>query len=104
ELAAEVLASAPPLGVGMHLGAARAWMLSEGGGANAGQPPNNFLFMRGADGGWASFASPQEGAAAVVRNLNTKLYAPVLAAMGQDPMKELAAIAASGWDGGNVPW
>ena len=81
-----------------------AWTLAEGGGVNPSQPPNNFLFLTAATGGFRSFASPEEAAQAVCLTLTSNDYAMIPLSAGQTPTLQLIAIAQSPWDGGHVAW
>lgn len=83
---------------------AMAWTVAEGGGVNPGQPPNNFLFLTAATGGFRSFASPEEAAQAVCQTLAAPDYEGILASASQPPILQLIAIAESSWDGGHVAW
>jgi hypothetical protein len=82
---------------GLTLATVYAWMHAENG------PGFNYLGIR--DGaGFASYATPQDAAAATVRVLNQPNMAPILLAAKQtdNPKVQLAAIAQSPWDTGRV--
>src|SRR4029077_12164665 len=57
---------------------ALAWVASEGGGVNPGQPGWNFLFLTAVGGGFREFGSPQEAAQAVCQTLQARDYAGIL--------------------------
>jgi hypothetical protein len=81
---------------GLSLAAVLAWVQGENG------PADNFLgIMVPGTQTLERYATPEQGAAAVVQTLHEKRYAPVLAtaASTNDPKVELAAIAASPWNG-----
>lgn len=101
EFFAGALASCQP---GLDGAVALGWALAEGGGVNPGQPPNNFLFLTAATGGFRSFASPLDAAQAVCVTLQAPDYTVIRASLGRPAVEQLIAIAESPWDGGHVAW
>jgi hypothetical protein len=92
----------------------RAWVASEGNVGNEGQPEGNLLFLSCgvpeetgcvelAGRMWATFASPEDGAAAAYGNLarQPRSFGEVLAAGGLAPVDEMMALAESPWDEGH---
>lgn len=77
-------------GTGLNETVVDAWVLAEGG------PDTNPLNI----GPGQSFKSPIDAAAAVVRLLHTPTYKPILDASTNTPEVQIAAIAASPWNGG----
>lgn len=101
------------VGTGLTLAAVLAWMHAENG------PSYNPLgMMIPGTQTLEHYSSPEQAADAVIGNLRTRLYAPVLAtvqAAPNDTKAQLAAIAQSPWDAGHytggqhgpaagVPW
>jgi hypothetical protein len=77
-------------GTGLNETVVDAWVLAEGG------PDTNPLNI----GPGKSFASAIDAAAAVVRLLHTPTYKPILDSATNTPEVQIAAIAASPWNGG----
>lgn len=77
-------------GTGLNETVVDAWVLAEGG------PDSNPLNV----GPGKRYSSPLDAAAAVVRLLHTDTYKPVLNSATRTPEQQIAAIAASPWNGG----
>jgi hypothetical protein len=85
-------------GTGLTLAATLAWIRAENG------PTDNLLGLKDTSGNFRSFTNGADQAAAVVANLHTPLYKPVIDAAQNAPTNtkaQLEAIAQSPWDAGH---